>query len=920
MARMEWLRTLNTIRSGERRDVGFAFAMLLAFVASYQLLETARDALFLASIPATRLPWVYLGIAVVALAITELQLRYARGVRPRVVLGAWMGLAATVTFGFWRWHDALGTGGLYAVAIWSGVVTSLVLVHFWTLLGDLFTITQAKRLYGLIGAGSVVGAILGSVLATWLASRWPPQVLLLAASIGFALSSALPLGFRDMGPVPGADADADSGGVPSLGSAARLVSADPYARRLLVLLFSAAGTLTLVDFLFKSIVAAEVPAAELGAFFASVALALNVLSLISQLVLVGFVLRRFDVHAALSVLPAFMALGGAGVLLLGGLPAALLLKGADGSLRYSLQRTATELLFVPLRAEVRSRIKAFVDVVGQRGGQALASVLILALVAVGAPLTVAAVLLVVASGLWLSAVFELRVHYLNIFRRRLRAGEVSAREFPELDVASLETLFVALGSDNAHEALAALGVLAREDLVRLVPTFILYHPNAAVVERALTLFTAQGRVSAVPAIDRLLHHPEARVRAAAVGARAALAPDAALLIELFDADVSPEVRAAAVVNLLVEGAMGDDEARGNVDAILALGPDSARIALAEAIGRRAAPGFDSVLERLVASDAPAVRVAAIRALGAVDSEAVLPQIIAALGSESTRAAAQEVLAQMGEVAVVGLSSALRDHRLPEVVRWALPATIAGLDPRRAAPLLLEQLPQEPSGMVRYRIILALESMTLRDPTLRLDRATLDHAISTHVGRAFRYLDRRLSLERGAERNPALRTPGHVLLIRMLADKHRHAVERLFRLLELRHRRERFLPIWRGLQSASPEVRAGSLELLDSALSGELRGQVRALVDDASDRERLASAAGVRQTGRRDYEEVLDELLDSSSETVRVVTAHHVGELGLRRFRGRLRELRDRGMDAADFELALSRLGPGPQEEEVADAG
>lgn len=917
---MEWLRTLSKIRSGERRDVGFSFSTLLAFVASYQLLETARDALFLASIPATRLPWVYLGIAVVALGVTEFQLRYARGVRPRVVLGAWMGLASAVTFGFWWWHDALGNGGLYAVAIWSGVVTSLVLVHFWTLLGDLFTISQAKRLYGLIGAGSVVGAILGSALATWLASRWPAQILLLAASVGFALTAALPLGFRDPGPAPSDDADADPGGAPSLLSAARLVGDDPYARRLLVLLFSVAGTLTLVDFLFKSIVAAEVPAAELGAFFASVALALNLLSLVSQVVLVGFLLRRFDVHAALSVLPALMALGGAGVLVLGGLPAALLLKGADGSLRYSLQRTATELLFVPLRAEVRSRIKAFVDVAGQRGGQAFASLLILALAAVGAPLTVAAVLLVVASGLWLSAVFELRVHYLNIFRRRLRAGEVSTSDFPELDVASLETLILALGSDNANEVVAALEVLAREERARLVPTFILFHPTASVVERALTLFTQQRRASAVPAIDRLLHHPEARVRAAAVGARAALAPDAALLTDLFDSDASPEVRAAVAVNLLVEGAMSEEEARGNVDAILEMGPDSARIALADAIGRRAAAGFDAVLERLIESQAPAVRVAAIRAMGAVGSEGSLPLIIAALGPEATRPAAREVLAGMGAAAFAALERALNDRELPEVVRWTLPATIARLNPARAAALLLQQLPDESSGMVRYRIILALEAMTLRDPKLRLDRARLDEAIAAHVSRAYRYLDRRLSLERGAARNPALRTPGHLLLVRMLADKQRNAVERLFRLLELRHRRERFLPIWRGLQSGSPEVRAASLELLESGLSGELRGPVVALVDDSPDSERLTSAAGFRQAGGREYEEVLGEMLESSSDTVRVVTAHHVGELRLGEFRGRLEALRERGKDRADLELALERLDEGTRELGAADAG
>ena len=36
---------------------------LFALIASHSILETARDALFLAKVPVTRLPWVFLAIA-----------------------------------------------------------------------------------------------------------------------------------------------------------------------------------------------------------------------------------------------------------------------------------------------------------------------------------------------------------------------------------------------------------------------------------------------------------------------------------------------------------------------------------------------------------------------------------------------------------------------------------------------------------------------------------------------------------------------------------------------------------------------------------------------------------------------------------------------------------------------------------------
>ena len=48
---------------GERRSLAAAFVTLFGLVAAHTLLETARDALFLARLPPSQLPWAYLAIA-----------------------------------------------------------------------------------------------------------------------------------------------------------------------------------------------------------------------------------------------------------------------------------------------------------------------------------------------------------------------------------------------------------------------------------------------------------------------------------------------------------------------------------------------------------------------------------------------------------------------------------------------------------------------------------------------------------------------------------------------------------------------------------------------------------------------------------------------------------------------------------------
>ena len=146
------------IRPEERRDAWAAFATLFGLIASHTVLETARDALFLAKVPASQLPWVFLSVAALSFLVARGQSLITGRLSGRPALAVFTLTAAFVTFVFFALFDQLGRSGLYALYIWSGLLTTLLLVHYWTLVGNIFSVTQAKRLYGFIGAGSVLGA------------------------------------------------------------------------------------------------------------------------------------------------------------------------------------------------------------------------------------------------------------------------------------------------------------------------------------------------------------------------------------------------------------------------------------------------------------------------------------------------------------------------------------------------------------------------------------------------------------------------------------------------------------------------------------------------------------------------------------------------------------------------------------------
>jgi AAA family ATP:ADP antiporter len=135
------------------------------------------------------------------------------------------------------------------------------------LVGSRFTSTEAKRLFGLVGTGGIIGAIAGSGLARGLAEVLATRHLVITAA-GFmvvAAAASVPLG-RALRARPRTDR---SEGSPTVREALAYLRRQPYVARIGLLVLVSTATLTLADYLFKSTVAANIQAAsDLGTFFA----------------------------------------------------------------------------------------------------------------------------------------------------------------------------------------------------------------------------------------------------------------------------------------------------------------------------------------------------------------------------------------------------------------------------------------------------------------------------------------------------------------------------------------------------------------------------------------------------------------------------------------------------------------------------
>jgi ATP:ADP antiporter, AAA family len=882
---------LFDVRAGERRPVALAFAALLAITAAHTMLETARDALFLTRVPVTRLPILYVAIAALGLAVVRAGALFdGRADKGRARLDpVTVGLvgAALATVGFWALTASRSTAALYALYAYTGLFAAFVAGRLWIGLGDLFTVAQAKRVYGLIGTGAVLGAVLGAAAARAMLAIVPVRALLLVGA-GVLLLAAIPslqlARARADGPHHATARPAAPRPRASLGADMGHVARDAYLVRVLALALLASLSATFVDFIFKSEVVSRTPPEELGKLLATVSLALNAGALVAQLFVVGPSLRALGVHRALYVVPLLLALGASSVVAGLGLAAALALRAVDGTLKHSLHKTSTELLFVPLPDAVRARVKPIVDLVGQRGGQAVASVAILALTSIAGPRALG--LAVVGLSLaWLVVAWQIRARYLDVFRRTLQEGHIDLDvDAPALDLNALEAIITALSSRKDAQVLGALDLLAAQRRAKLLPALILYHPSKAVVLRSLDLLVGERRTDIVPICDRLLAHADPEVRSAALRARVTVEPDDDFLRGLLS-DPQDEVRAVALVALVSRDAMRGDEARSAIDALMT-GTVSARRALCQAVvagadargAGRVRETLTSTVDALSRDEDAEVRAEAVAAIGVLGATALMPRLVDLMGGRVEAEPCILAFAAIGERAAPFVDRALGRTDLTREVRWRLVRALSRLPASVAVPVLQRHLIETTDGMMRYRILRALRTLQSEEGPLDLDAEALRGLAVRTMDAMTRAIGMRvLHAELRTTTPGAGATAAGELIEKLLTDKEAEGLERLMLVLGLLYPEESFARIRRGLASKSPKAQASSRELLENLLSGDIKARVLVLLDDAGDEARLSRLGAART--EETYPELLRAMVTQGG-AIGTLASYHANELGI----------------------------------------
>ena len=373
------LERVLDLRPGELGRGLLLFAYLFFVIGSFTVGKAVRDALFIDEFGAMLLPYADMAIAAIVGIWVSVYLRIARRANVRSLLMGSLGFFALNCLAFWYLTHISDAPWLTPVLyVWVGMFGVVAPAQVWTLANYVLTTREAKRMFGFIGSGATAGWIIGGFVTRYTATRFGAESSLLGMAVCLVIAGVLVDRLWVLRPLSG-DANEDGEDANSgLRHSLTLIAGSPYLRAIAGVILLSSWATAVIGWQFKAVVGQSTFGRdELAAFFGLFNIYAGLASFALQWVLTGRLLRRAGLGFALFVVPVALTLGTGGLLIVGTLAAAVVLRGTDQVLRYAVDKPTVELLYLPLSGDQTLSVKSFIDTVVWRLGDGLAGVSVL---------------------------------------------------------------------------------------------------------------------------------------------------------------------------------------------------------------------------------------------------------------------------------------------------------------------------------------------------------------------------------------------------------------------------------------------------------------------------------------------------------------------------------------------------------------
>ena len=425
------LRPIVDVQEDEAVSLVLMFFYSFLAMTAYNILKPLTRSQFIKNLGADNLPYVLLAAGVL---IGIIMAGYSKVVamlpRKWVIPIVQVGIAGLLLL-FWFLFQTKAewvSVGFYFLGLIMGI---LLISQFWTLANEVYDPRQAKRVFGFIGGGSSLGGAMGSwILTSMVSITGPTNLLLVSASILLFCAFIVVLILRRESNVELASVvkTGEEGGVPWNEAFLLLKNSKHLQIIAMVIGFAAVGAAIIEQQL--NMAAAEFAKGgnDLEKILGQVQLLLSIIGFVIQVWLTSKIHKYLGIGFALLILP--FSLGTTGLIMLfnAAMWAPMVARISDTSLRYTVDKTTREILFLPLPTDLKNKAKAFVDVTMDRLSKGVGALLILLLIKPwGLNLTwqQLSYASLTVTALWVFAAIAAKRGYLRAFRQSIERKDVS---------------------------------------------------------------------------------------------------------------------------------------------------------------------------------------------------------------------------------------------------------------------------------------------------------------------------------------------------------------------------------------------------------------------------------------------------------------------------------------------------------------
>nr|MBC8321715.1 hypothetical protein [Bacteroidota bacterium] len=766
-----------------------------------------------------------------------------------------------ISFGILLRFNFLEGWVLYLFYIWVAIFAVLSASQFWILANIVFNAREAKRLFGFIGAGAIAGGIFGgyltSAIAEWIGSENLPYVA--AFLLVFCIPITQKIWKKEVLPtqtmfqrkkrIKGFDSNPLA-----------LIRKSKHLTYLAIIIGIGVIVAKLVDYQFSAIASAKIlNPDDLTAFFGFWFSTFNVISLVIQLFITRRVVGVFGVGTSLFILPFGIMLGAFLVFLFPELWAVIFIKSIDGSLKQSVNKSATELMALPIPLEIKNQTKSFIDVFVDSAATGISGLILIFLVnGLNLSTRFISLMILVLILAWIYYSRKIRIEYIRSFKLKVEQNKDHHEKKKPLDLSNesiLSGLIKVLQKGTEKQLIYVLRKIKEvpddrlfDDVCRLVD-----HPSATIraealgclyyfniredVVKILPLISDQNQQVKIAAFDYLITHSREK-------------RDELLRKYLQEKDY--RVSGAALVSLAMETRNNpglkqkfdlEERIGKKIKSLNGLkNPDEIKfrkLNILKAIGHANISGYYHTIEGFMKDEDPEITSQAILSAGNTMSPDFINEISAFLSQDHYKETAKTAFLNYGPALVDTFNEIIKNETWSIELIYNVPSIIEKIGTQQSAELLFHLLDHHDIGL-KMEALRSLNNLKINHPQLRFHHKDVIRRILEEVHLYLETLAAlhaqitAIDLEETCADHEKLHNQSEARksLVNLLERRLDGNLERIFRLLGLKYPPDDILTIYQGLLSKKPDMRINAVEFLDNLLTTNLKRILAPIVETA----------------------------------------------------------------------------------------